>query len=330
MGRFLIRRLGHGLCLLLALAAGTLLLGRLVPGDHLAEQRLGSALTADEEQNLRRQDGLDDPWHERLARDAGSWLRGEMGRSLSHRVPVRDLVVPRLGQTLLLAGGALVLSWGLALPLGLAMARRPRSLGGRAILAGTSLPLSIPELLIALGALYLAASTGWFPTGGASSLGGSGLDPWSRLLDRLHHLALPLLVLTLGALPSLVRHVRGALLEALGAPFVEVARGHGLGEATVLWRYALPAAASPLVALFGLSVARLLSGSMLVEVVFGWPGLGPLMLDALFARDLPVVQAVVLLGGVLLLLGNLLADLLVWWLDPRQRDALAGATGWVR
>jgi peptide/nickel transport system permease protein len=165
----------------------------------------------------------------------------------------------------------------------------------------------------------LAARTGWFPAGGMTSPGFDSLPPLARLADLLWHLALPALALAVLALPPLQRHVRASMAEVLDAPFVRAARALGIPERRLLFRHALPAAANPLLTLFGLSLAGLLSGSLLVEVVMAWPGLGTLLLNAILARDLHLVVAPVLLSTVLLLAGNLAADLLLYAADPRIR-----------
>jgi peptide/nickel transport system permease protein len=179
--------------------------------------------------------------------------------------------------------------------------------------------LAVPDVVAALALMLVALRTGWLPLGGMVSLGHETMGPAARAADLLAHLALPALALTLGALPTLLRHVRASMEAALAEPFVRAARAHGIPERQVLLRHALPAAANPLVSLFGLSVASLLSMSLLVEVVMGWPGLGPLLLEAILARDFHLVLAAVLASTLFLLAGNLLADLLLAAVDPRIR-----------
>jgi len=190
-------------------------------------------------------------------------------------------------------------------------------LGGRwekLVLAATDLFLSLPWLF-----LLLAVRTGWFPTRGLVSVGADAFSPLRKLRDIASHLVLPVLVLALTTLPLLVRHVRAAVSEVLDAPFLRTARGHGIGRRRLLYRYALPAAANPLISLLGLSIGALLGGSLLVEVVMGWPGLGPLLVEAILSRDLYVVIGGVLLSTLLLVFGNFVADLLLYWADPRIR-----------
>jgi peptide/nickel transport system permease protein len=177
----------------------------------------------------------------------------------------------------------------------------------------------IPDLVLALGLLILAVRTGWFPTGGLVSVGFESFSPFHKLRDLALHMTLPVIALVLSALPTLVRHVRASVAEVLEAPFLQAALGHGLPHRKLLYSYALRAAANPLISLFGFSIGTLLSGSLLIEVVMSWPGLGPLLLEAILARDLYVVVGAVLLSMLFLVAGNLVADALLYWADPRIR-----------
>jgi len=145
------------------------------------------------------------------------------------------------------------------------------------------------------------------------------LSPFNKLRDMALHMILPVTALVLSSLPLLVRHVRAALADVLKAPFLLAAVGHGIPKRALLYHYALPAAANPLISLFGFSIGVLLSGSLLIEVVMSWPGLGPLLLEAVLARDLYVVVGGILGSTLFLVGGNLLADLLLYWADPRIR-----------
>jgi peptide/nickel transport system permease protein len=169
--------------------------------------------------------------------------------------------------------------------------------------------------------LILAVRTHWFPTGGLVSVGFESVSPLQKLQDLASHMVLPVTALVLGTLPMLVRHVRASVAEALQAPFLRAAVGHGIPRRKLLYGYALRAAANPLISLFGFSVGTLLSGSLLVEVVMSWPGVGPLLVEAILARDLFVVIGGVLLSMIFLVGGNLLADALLYWADPRIRTA---------
>jgi peptide/nickel transport system permease protein len=248
-----------------------------------------------------------------------SLARGELGFSFAYGQPVAALLWPRARNSLLLNTVATAAAWTLAIPIGVGWARLRGRRAAHAIATVTALLLALPDVVVALLLLLLALRTGWFPAGGMFSLGHEDATLGARAADLARHLVLPAAALVVGVLPVLVRHVRAAVADALDTAFVRAARAHGLPERVVLFRHALPAAANPLVSLFGLSVASLLSMSLLVEVVMGWPGLGPLMLEAILARDLHLVVGPVLVSTVFLLLGNLAADVLLLLVDPRIR-----------
>jgi peptide/nickel transport system permease protein len=315
----LVRRAAHGLLLLLGVSLLSFVMVELAPGDYFAEMRLDPRVSEATVQALRVRYGLDRPLPERYLRWVASLARGELGYSFAYGQPVGPLLWPRVRNTLLLTVTATAVAWLLALPLGAwwATRRGPVDAG----LAGlTAALLALPDLVIALGLLLLAVRTGWFPAGGMVSLGHEQMAWSERVRDVATHLALPVTALVLSTLPVLVRYVRAGVADALGAPFVRAARAHGIPERRVLLWHALPAAANPLISLFGLSLAGLLSTSLLVEVVMSWPGLGPLLLEAILARDFHLVLGPVLASTLLLVGGNLLADVLLLAADPRIRD----------
>jgi peptide/nickel transport system permease protein len=202
-------------------------------------------------------------------------------------------------------------------------AERLGRLPDRVISWSTAVLLVIPDLALALGLLVLALRTGWFPAGGMASVDFKSLSSLNRIRDLARHMTLPVVALVLSTLPILVRHVRAAVADVLHAPFLLAAEGHGIPRRTLLYRYALPAAANPLVSLFGFSIGALLSGSLLIEVVMSWPGLGPFLLEAILARDIYVVIGGVLFSTIFLAAGNFLADVLLYWVDPRIRTESA-------
>jgi peptide/nickel transport system permease protein len=309
----------HGLLLLAGVSLLSFVLVELAPGDYFAEMRLDPRISEATVHALRSRYGLDRPLPERYARWLASLARGELGYSFAYGQPVGPLLWPRLRNTLLLTVTATALAWLLAVPLGTWWATRRRGPADAALTGLTAMLLALPDLVLVLGLLLLAVRTGWFPAGGMVSLGHEHM-PWgARVKDVAFHLVLPVTALVLGIVPALVRYVRASVADALGAPFVRAARAHGIPERRVLFRHALPAAANPLVSLFGLSLAGLLSMSLLVEVVMSWPGLGPLFLEAILARDFHLVLGPVLASTFLLLGGNLLADLLLAATDPRIR-----------
>jgi peptide/nickel transport system permease protein len=281
--------------------------------------RLDPRISEETVRALRARHGLDRPLLERYFLWLGSLARGELGYSFAYGSAVGPLLWPRLRNTLVLTVTAVGAAWVLAVPLGMWWATRRGSGARRAVAALSALLIAVPDIVIALALLLLAMRTGWFPAGGMTSIAYEQLSPAGRVLDVARHLVLPAAALVLGILPALVRHVRASVADVLGAPFVQAARAHGLAEGRVLWTHVLPAALSPLVSLFGLSLAGLLSMSLVVEVVMSWPGLGPLLLDAILARDFFLALGLVVVSTVMLVCGNLVADALLLASDPRIR-----------
>ncbi len=291
----------------------------LAPGDFFAEMRLDPRISEDTLRALRARHGLDRSAPERYLRWVASLARGELGYSFAYATPVGPLLWPRLRSTLLLTASATAAAWLLAIPLGIWWAGARRASVRHGLAGVTALLLATPEVVLALALLLFAVRTGWLPVGGMASLGHEQMAWSARAADVARHLVLPVTALVVGILPVLVRHVRATVHAALQAPFVRAARAHGVPERRVLFRHALPVAANPLISLFGLSLAGLLSMSLLVEVVMSWPGLGPLLLEAILARDFHLVLGLVLASTALLVVGNLLADVMLLAADPRIR-----------
>ncbi|MEO8663179.1 MAG: ABC transporter permease [Bryobacteraceae bacterium] len=298
MVRYLARRCLHAFLLLAAVSVATFLLLNLAPGDYFDEARLNPSIAPQTIQALRHAHGLDAAIAVRYARWARAALTGDFGTSVAYGMPAARLLLPRCRNTLLLTTVTLLVTWCLALPLGVWSASIRRGwLDRLSSLAGTSM-LAVPDVILAPLLLLAAARSGWLSLGG---------------------ILLPVVALTAGAFPILLRHVRATMLEVLGEPFVLAARGFGVPRQRLLFHHILPAAANPLISLLGLSAGSLLSSSLLIEVLFGWPGLGPLFLEAVGAHDAPLVLGVVLLSASLLAIANLLADLLLYAADPRIR-----------
>jgi peptide/nickel transport system permease protein len=316
---YLLRRFGHAVFLLIGASLLAFAFTVLAPGNYFDEMRLNPQIAPETISALRAQYELDRPLPIRYAHWVSSLLRGDLGFSFAYNSPVAPLLLLRARNTLLLTVTAMLLAWGIALPTGIWSAENQGGVSDRVVSLGTAALMVIPDLALALGFLVLAVKSGRFPTGGMVSLHFESLSFLGKVRDLLLHMALPVVTLVLSALPMLVRHVRAAVLEVLDAPFLLAAEAYGIPRRTLLYRYALPAAANPLISLLGFSIGTLLSGSLLVEVVMSWPGLGPFLLEAILARDLYVVIGGVLLSTLFLVGGNLLADLLLYWADPRIR-----------
>ncbi len=265
--------------------------------------------------------GLDRPLPEQLARYAANFARGELGESFVLHRPVAAVIGDALPNTLLLGGAGLALALAVGLGVGILQAARRNSLTDTLLGAATLTLYSVPVFWLGLMLLLVFGQVlHWLPVGGMTDPAVHDLlSPPGRALDVARHLVLPAATLGLVQAAAFARFQRSALLESLGAEFVRAARARGLPERLVLLRHALRTALAPTLTLAGLAVPYFLAGSVLVESIFGWPGLGRVAYDAIFARDYNVIVASALVAGVLVALGNLLADLAVAAADPRVR-----------
>ncbi len=314
------RRVAKGVLYKLSLVAGvaTLLFYAvdLMPGDAPC---FGPGMTREVCAQIATNRGLDESVHARYATWVVGALTGDFGDSHRQSRPVLDLIGELLPNTLLLSGLALVLAFGLGILFGVIQATRPGWVDGA---LGTVLLFfySMPAFWLALMLiLVLSQGLGLFPAAGVTSVDYDALSGPGRLLDRLHHLVLPVAALTLVSMGGVARYTRDSMLEVLGLDYIRAARARGLSERTVVYRHGLRSALLPIVTQLGLSLPFLFSGAVLVEAVFGWPGMGRLMYDSVAARDMPVIMGTGLMFAVIVVLSNALADALYALADPRVR-----------
>jgi peptide/nickel transport system permease protein len=317
--RYLAARLFQALFLLFGVSLLSFIFLALAPGNFFDEMRLNPQISQETVARLRADYGMDQSLPVRYGRWLASVARGDLGYSFAYGTPVAPLLWVRARNTLLLAGSSLFFAWLTALVLGVLSAESPGGLIDRVCALGTSVLLAVPELLVGLCFLALAVRTGWFHVGGMVSPDFDDFSTWEQIKDVAAHLVLPVFVLVLCSLPLLLRHVRSALLGVMDSPFIRSARGHGIARGRILFRHALPAAINPLISLFGFSLASLLSVSLLTEIVMSWPGIGPLLLEAVMERDVYVVVGAVMFSTVLLVGAMTATDLLLYAADPRIR-----------
>ncbi|HET7614210.1 MAG TPA: ABC transporter permease [Gemmatimonadaceae bacterium] len=321
MIRYLARRLGQAVMIVAIVAVITFILIHLAPGDPFSAVVDNPNVSESVRATLRAQYGLDRPLPEQFLRYAGALARGELGWSFSYERPVRDVLAMALPNTVLLMGVALVGSFALGILVALIQVARRGSFTDHALSGISLLFFSMPDFWLAI--LTLLAFTYWlpiFPVGGA-------VDPvmheylsWGgRVVDRLRHLALPALTLTVLASASVARFQRAALLDVLPSDYIRTARLKGLTERQILRRHALRNALLPIITLIGLSFPALLTGAFFIEKIFAWPGMGFAVVSAIGTRDYPLVVGGVIIGSIMVALGSLLADLLYAWADPRLR-----------
>lgn len=320
--RYLSRRLAHGFLVLAGVSVLSFVFVALAPGEFLNEMRLDPRISPEMIAALRDRYGLDQPLPLKYLHWLQSVLRGELGFSFAYDRPVAALLWPRARNTLLLTVPATLAAWLIAVPIGAWCASQRGRWADRVCAGTTTALLTVPELLLALGLLVVAVRTGYFPIGGMRSAAFAQLGAWDKAKDLAVHLFLPATALILVNLPVLIRHVRSSLIDVLAAPFIQGAHARGVPPRRLLFRDALRAASNPLVSLLGLSIAGLLSTSLVVEAVMSWPGLGPLLLEAIAARDLHLVIGAVMCSTLFLLAGNLVADALLYLADPRVRADL--------
>ena len=307
---YLLRRLAESLLVLLVMSAVIYGLIGLMPGDPIDIMISGDPnLTTEDAQRLKALYGLDRPLYERYLAWLGNALQGDFGFSRIFGQPVLDVLVPRLGNTLLLMGLAFFLAFLLALPAGVLAARKPGGwLDGAVDLvafAGISLP---PFWLAILLIILFSVTLGWLPAGGMGdgSFGSSA-----------QHLILPALTLTLASVGGHLRYLRAAMIEALRQDYIRTARAKGLNEVGVVMRHALRNAMIPVVTILALDFGTLFGGALITETMFGWLGMGKTIYDAVMGKDYNLALVGLLLATVTVLLANLLADLAYAWRDPR-------------
>ncbi len=278
----------------------------------------------------RHAEGLDRPLPVQYVDWLVRFATGDWGASIAQQRPVTRVLGDAVAPTLALVGASLLLTYIAGILVGAFQAARRRSALDTALTALTSVVYALPSYVLALGLVlvfaYVAALGGWpawlrFPAFGAASVGADFLPPGARVMDRVRHLVLPVATLAAIGAAGTARYVRGAVLEALRQPFVKAARAKGLGEARVLLAHALRNALVPVITLLGLQLPALFSGVVFVETIFGWPGMGRVTVQAVLARDYPVVMASTAVFATLVVAGNLLADLLARLADPRTGHA---------
>lgn len=291
---------------------------QLAPGDYLDTYLENPQISRETIDQFRQQFGLDRSpveqywlWLQRVI------TKGDFGISFAYQRPVASLLWERVGATLLLSIASLILTWAIAIPLGIVGAVHQNKLADRVLRFLSYLAQGFPTLITGLLFLFLAQVLPFFPIGGMTSINHADLTPLGKMLDIGWHMILPTLALSVTSFAGLQRLMRGELLDVLRQDYIQTARAKGLPENRVIYVHALRNAVNPLITLLGFEFASLLGGAFITETYFNWPGLGRLILQAFQAQDLYVVMASLIVGAVMLIVGNLLADLALKLVDPR-------------
>jgi peptide/nickel transport system permease protein len=320
----LLKRTTQLILLSLLVTLATFALSSCIPGDYFSKHFLDPTMGPEMIVRLRRQYGLDQPVYLQYFRWLGNLCKLDLGYSLLYQRPVFFVVADALRKTLWLGVPALTLGFGGGVVLGTLHGIHRNRMLGRFMDLMASVMLSLPSLVLGIAALLLAAQTRWFPLGSMSSTEIEQFSYWSWLIDRVHHLALPVFCLTVPILASIERIQFAATRDCVESQFLRSAQARGLSPGSIFFRHLLLPSLNPVLSTSGPILGGVLSGSLVLEVIFAWPGLGQTTYDALFNNDLFLLVGCVVASSILLVGGNLIADILVLLLDPRTREASRG------
>ncbi len=319
MFKYIVRRLIMAIPVILGVSFLSFIIIQAAPGDFLDQFRMNPSYSQETITQLEIKFGF----NENILVQYGKWLvqvlQGNFGHSFQYHQPVYNIIWGRLGATLLLSITTLILSWSIGISLGIFAARRQYKLGDQVASVVALIGLSIPNFFFALLFLYMSSKTGWFPIGGMTAINHSEMGFFQQIGDYLWHVAGPAITLGFSALAGVMRQMRGQFLDQLGMDYVEFAKAKGMPEKVVVYKHALRNAINPLITMFGYTLSSLLGGAVLTEQIFSWPGMGRLTIQALNSQDLYLVMASLLLSSMMLVIGNLSADLLLAAVDPRVR-----------
>ncbi|SNR59953.1 ABC transporter permease [Desulfurobacterium atlanticum] len=320
MFKYIVKRFLHFIPLILGMTFVSFLIIKLAPGDFLTSLRMNPSISEETIKALEKSYGLNEPLIKQYFLWLWNALHFNLGYSFSYHRPVLSLIGERVGNTLSLTVTAFIVSWLVAVPLGIVAAYYRNRFVDRIITSFSLIGLSIPSFFLAFILMFLAAKTGWFPIGGVVSQNYESLSVLGKIVDRLKHMFIPLTAMVVGGISGLVRLIRGTVIEELEKEYVKLAVAKGLPVRVILFKHVLRNALNPFITLIGFDIAGLLSGAALIEIITAWPGMGRLMFDAVMAQDFFVVMGALYIGGIMLIIGNLMADILLALNDPRIRE----------
>lgn len=324
MLRFIVRRLIHMIPIVLLVVAIGFLLIQIAPGDFFTQLALSPDIRPADLEFFRQQFGLTDPWYLQFVRYIWNVLRGDFGFSELFKAPVFTIVQSRAAATILLAVTSLALAWWFSIPAGVLAATHQYRWQDQTVSVFAFIGLAIPNFFLAFLLIYIVGATSsppgtWLPLGGYGSLDAADMGVIGQIVDRIRHMIIPVFVLGTSAMASLTRIMRANMLDIMNQQYVVTARSKGQTERKVIYRHALRNAINPMITILGFQISTILTGSALVENVLAWPGLGRVILQAILSQDLYLVMGVLIYSSILLVLGNLIADILLAVVDPRIR-----------
>lgn len=316
--KYILKRILQVIPLLILVSLISFFIIRLSPVDPLAELRLNPSISQETLSKEMKRLKLDKPIYIQYASWAKSFVQGDLGYT-SAGEKVSTKLKERIPNTLLLTSIVIFMTWIVGIPLGVLAAIKKETAFDRILTVVSSIGMAIPSFFFAILMLIFAVKTGWFPVGGLTSYDFNEMSFCGKVMDLSKHLVLPVIVLFTISLSGLQRQMRANMLEVLDSDYVKFARAKGLSENKVIFKHALRNAINPMITLLGFEFAGLLSGAALTEYVFQFPGLGRLILEAVMKSDINLVMASLMMGTIMLILGNLIADILLMIADPRIR-----------
>ena len=318
--KYILKRILQVIPLLILVSLISFFIIRLSPVDPLAELRLNPSISQETLDKEMKRLKLDKPIYIQYVSWAKSFVQGDLGYT-SAGEKVSTKLKERIPNTLLLTSIVIFMTWIVGIPLGVLAAIKKETAFDRILTVISSVGMAIPSFFFAILMLIFAVKTGWFPVGGLTSYDFNEMSFSGKVLDLSKHLVLPVIVLFTISLSGLQRQMRANMLEVLDSDYVKFARAKGLSEGKVIFKHALRNAINPMITLLGFEFAGLLSGAALTEYVFQFPGLGRLILEAVMKSDINLVMASLMMGTIMLILGNLIADILLMIADPRIRTS---------
>ncbi|QZT34318.1 ABC transporter permease [Caldalkalibacillus thermarum TA2.A1] len=312
MTAYILRRLIMTIPILIGISILSFAIMHLAPGDP-ASMLLDPSIKPEDRERMAERLGLNDPPHIQYLKWMGNILQGELGTSYVQRRPVADIIMERLPNTLVLMIASSLFAIILAIPFGVLSATRQYSALDYSVTTFSFIGVATPNFWLGLMLLMIfSVQLGWFPAGGIQTINA----PFS-IWDWIHHLILPMIVLGTYDMASLMRYTRSSMLEVIRQDYIRTARAKGFRERTVIYKHGLRNAMIPVITIFGLMLPTFIGGSVVVETLFSWPGIGQLFINSVFQRDYPVIMALTMFSAVLVVIGNLLADIFYAIVDPR-------------
>ncbi|MEO2075893.1 MAG: ABC transporter permease [Bacillus sp. (in: firmicutes)] len=318
MKKYLIKRLLQSIPILIGISIMTFAIMQLAPGNPM-QTMIDPKISAEEIERAQENLGLNDSLPAQYFTWITQILQGNLGYTIKTGQPVGQLILERLPATLLLTGTAFIIAFVLGVPLGVYSATKRNKLPDYVLTVMSFIGISIPSFFFGLGMIFIfALKLGWLPTSGMVTIG-ADYTGFALFMDYFKHVIMPALVLALPTVAVVMRFTRSSMLEVLNQEYIRTADSKGLSKAKVYLKHALRNALIPVITIFGLSIPFLFGGAYITEHIFNWPGMGSLGIQSIVAREYPVIMALNLFTSILVMAGNLLADVMYAWADPRIR-----------